>query len=151
MQQIDVSNDKISSISQNSPKVGIKIKSNKRFTSNSYHESEIQQNENIIKNAIRMIWVGIAVIVTVSAVALLSNSETTLLVAISGVFIDFYAATIIYLANKSSESKQKYFENLLVVEHEQRIISLIQETDNNDRFQCDMVAKIVDNHCNRST
>lgn len=112
-----------------------------------YHDSEIKQNENIIRNAIRMIWVGIAIIVIASINAMLKNTNMALIVGISGVFIDFYAATIIQLANKSSDNKQKNLENLSILEHEKRIIEFVRETDSNNEFQCNMVTKIVENHC----
>lgn len=112
-----------------------------------YHDSEIKQNENIIRNAIRMIWVGIVIIILASLNAMIKNTNTALIVGISGVFIDFYAATIIQLANKSSDNKQKNLESLSVLEHEKRIIEFVRETDCNNEFQCNMVTKIVENHC----
>lgn len=112
-----------------------------------YHTSEIQQNEAIIDNAIKMIWVGVILIIVVVIIAVYRESNTTLLMAISGVFIDLFGATIIHLADKSSENKQKNLENLSILEHEQRIMEFIRMTDSSDKFQCDMVSKIVDRHC----
>ena len=80
-------------------------------------------------------------------IAVYRESNTTLLMAISGVFIDLFGATIIHLADKSSENKQKNIENLSILEHEQRIMEFIRMTDSSDKFQCDMVSKIVDRHC----
>ncbi len=114
-----------------------------------YHTSEIKQNENIIKSAIKMIWVGVFLIVIVTLKALCSDSSTVLLVGISGVFIDLFGATIIHLADKSADNKQKNLENLSALEHEQRIMDFVRQTDNSNKFQCEMVSKIVDNHCSK--
>ena len=63
-----------------------------------------------------------------------------------GAFVDLFSGTMIYLVNKSSENKQKYFENLTIVEHEERIIELIN-TSENVEFKEKMINKIVDRHC----
>lgn len=127
---------------------------NKRLKVNSspniflqYHASEIKQNESIINSAIKMIWVGVILIVIVSITALWRDSGTTLLVGASGVFIDLFGATIIHLADKSADNKQKNLENISGLEHEQRIMEFIRQTDSHDEFQCEMVSKIVDSHC----
>ena len=74
------------------------------------------------------------------------NGATKIFALIPGMFVDVFSGTMIHLVNKSSESKQKYFENLTIVEHEQRIIELIHKSDD-EKFRQEMVSKIVDRHC----
>lgn len=112
-----------------------------------YHNSEIKQNEMIIKNAVVMIWFGIALIFGATVVALFRETVFSLITVISGTIVDIYAATIINMANKSSDNKQKNLERLTVIEHEKEIISFVRDTDCNNEFQCRMVEKLVDNHC----
>lgn len=109
-----------------------------------YHDSEIEQNALIIKNSVNMIWVGIALLFIGLLISVFC--EKNIIPLIPGAFVDIFAGTMIHLVNKSSESKQKYFENLTVVEHEKRIISLIHKSDNK-KFQEEMINKIVDKHC----
>lgn len=115
-----------------------------------YHDSEIKQNESIIKNALRMIWVGIAIIVIASIAAIIKGNNTVLITGIAGVFVDYYAAIIIQLANKSSDNKQKNLEKLSAFEQEKRIIEFVKETDSSNDFQREMVAKIVERHCSKT-
>lgn len=109
-----------------------------------YHKSEIEQNETVINNAVGMVWVGIAFLAVGMFLAMFS--EQKILALVPGAFVDIFSGTMIYLVNKSSESKRKYFENLSIVEHEQRIIELIHSSDN-QQFRERMIAKIVDRHC----
>ena len=118
--------------------------------STKYHASEIVLNETLIKSAIKMIWAGILLIFIGIVSAIFCDKSFDLLILVAGAFVDVFSGTMIHLVNKSSESKQNYFEKLTVVEHEQRIIGLIKETNSTNSFQCKMVSKIVDNHCNRN-
>ncbi len=118
--------------------------SEKVSLSSKYHQSEIDQNNMIIRNAIRMIWVGI-VLLFISLLLSISQGGNWVTL-IPGVFIDVFSGTMIYLVNKSSENKQKYFDKLNTVEHEERIIELIH-TINDEQFKQEMINKIVYRHC----
>ena len=72
-----------------------------------YHESEIEQNGIIIKNAIKMMWVGCALLTFGLVLSVITNSDWITL--IPGAFVDIFSGGILYLVNKSSESKQRYF------------------------------------------
>lgn len=122
----------------------LNINEEKNSLSTKYHDSEIAQNKAVIKNSIRMIWVGIFLLSI--GLFLTVMFDKNILSLIPGAFVDIFAGTMIHLVNKSSESKQKYFENLTLVEHEERIINLIHKSDN-EKFQEEMIAKIVDKHC----
>ena len=111
-----------------------------------YHNSEIILYEVIIRNAIKMIWVGILMIFIGMIISMFVNGASKVLMILPGAFIDIFSGAMIHLVNKSSESKQKYFENLTIVEHEQRIIELIHKSDDQE-FQQEMICKIVDRHC----
>lgn len=111
-----------------------------------YHDSEIKLNEKIINNAVWMIWVGIGLILLGMIIATQVENASKVVPLIPGAFVDIFSGTMIFLVNKSSESKQKYFENLTVVEHEQRIINLIHKSEN-PQFREEMIRKIVDRHC----
>lgn len=115
-----------------------------------YHDSEIRQNEMIIENAVWMIWIGILLIFLSTIKAIENESIFSLITIVSGAIVDVYAATIIKMANKSSDNKQKNLENLTIIEHEKEIISFIKDTDCNNEFQCRMAEKLLDNHCKKN-
>ena len=127
-------------------KLNISESSENYSLSTKYHYSEIEQNRTIMYNAVIMIWVGIVLIFLGMIFALFMNGATKIFALIPGMFVDVFSGTMIHLVNKSSESKQKYFENLTIVEHEQRIIELIHTSDD-EKFRQEMVSKIVDRHC----
>lgn len=72
-----------------------------------YHKSEIDQNALIIKHAIRMIWVGI--ILVAAGLFFSAFTNVSLLSTLPGAFIDIFSGAMIYMVDKSSASKQKYF------------------------------------------
>ena len=109
-----------------------------------YHTSTIDQNNKIVRNAIKMIWVGIFLLIIGLVISVITKQD--LLPLIPGAFVDLFSGTMIYLVNKSSENKQNYFKNLTLVEHEERIIELIDKSDNL-KFKEDMITKIVEKHC----
>ena len=109
-----------------------------------YHTSTIDQNNKIVSNAIKMIWVGIFLLIIGLVISVITKQG--LLPLIPGAFVDLFSGTMIYLVNKSSENKQNYFKNLTLVEHEERIIELIDKSDNL-KFKEDMITKIVEKHC----
>ena len=75
-----------------------------------YHNSEIVSYEKIIHNAIGMIWVGILMIFVGMITAIFVSGASKILMVLPGAFVDIFSGTMIHLVNKSSESKQKYFE-----------------------------------------
>lgn len=109
-----------------------------------YRTSTIDQNDKIVSNAIKMIWVGICLLIIGLIISVVTKQD--LVPLIPGAFVDLFSGTMIYLVNKSSENKQNYFKNLTLVEHEERIIELIDKSDN-PKFKEDMITKIVDKHC----
>ncbi len=112
--------------------------------STKYHQSEIGLNAKLINSTIKMIWVGIFLLAIGLIISIFTDQNFISL--IPGAFIDIFSGTIIHLVNKSSENKQKYFENLSLVEHEERIIELIHNS-NNSEFKETMISKLVDKHC----
>ena len=112
-----------------------------------YHESEIDQNNAIIQHAIKMIWAGILILFTGLVFAVLTNQKIELgvITICAGAFVDIFSGTMIYLVNKSAETKHKYFENLAFLEHEQTVINLIRES-NDEEFQKRMIERVVDNY-----
>lgn len=132
-----ISDEKQLNISESSKKYSLSTK---------YHDSEIEQNRTIMYNAVIMIWVGIILIFVGMIFSLFTSGAAKIFTLIPGIFVDVFSGTMIHLVNKSSESKQKYFENLTIVEHEQRIIELIHKSDD-EKFRQEMVSKIVDRHC----
>ena len=92
-----------------------------------YHESELTQNTSIVKNAIKMIWVGICMLVIGMGCSLCGKNQSWITV-IPGAFIDLLSATIIIMVDRSSISKHKYFEKLDDNEQKQQLINLIKET-----------------------
>lgn len=110
-----------------------------------YHVSEIEQNRIIILNAIGMIWVGIILIIYATMNAVEKESAITFVTVVSGALIDLFSVGIINLVNKSSDTKQKYFENLSVMDHEREIMKFTENADND--FKRKMVEKLVEKHC----
>ncbi len=146
MDNLNLSNTRTSD-KQEQQKLNASVASNS--LSEKYHKSEITQNELIVKNAIKMIWAGTIILAVVTIVCLKRNSTDVFVTGISGAFVSFLSATIIYLSSKSSETKMKYFENLSKVEHEQKIIDLIKAADCNNDFQKAMITKMVEKHCSK--
>lgn len=109
-----------------------------------YHQSEIEQNAKVINHSILMIWVGIALLAI--GMFLSTNSEQGIFVLIPGAFIDIFSGTMIHLVNKSSETKHKYFENLSVTEQQQRLLELIESSDDS-QFKKEMLSKFVEKQC----
>lgn len=109
-----------------------------------YHTSTIEQNNTIVNNAIKMIWVGIFLLLIGLIISVFTKQD--LFPLVPGAFVDVFSGTMIHLANKSSENKENYFKELTLVEHEERIIELIDKSDDL-KFKEDMIAKLVDRHC----
>lgn len=121
-----------------------KINNSKGNISARYHHSAIDQNDTIVSNAIKMIWVGIFLLMIGLLVSIFIKQD--LIPLVPGAFVDIFSGTMIYLVNKSSENKQNYFKELTLVEHEERIIELIDKSDN-PKFKEEMITKLVDRHC----
>ena len=142
MGHLNISKDKPTHVMPDSSDININSKDYTLTTE--YHKSEIEQNKMIMLNAVIMIWVGIAILFI--GLILTIKTDIGWISLLPGVFVDLFSGTMIHLVNKSSEHKQKYFEKLTTVEHEERIIELINRTGN-EEFKEQMIGKIVDRHC----
>lgn len=111
-----------------------------------YHEQEMNQNEKIVTNAICMIWAGIILIFMSFIVYTMGLTEELYAGALCGGFIDLFSATILYLFNKSSDTKREYFNNLSNMENEKLLIEIIKETED-ENFRNEMVKRVVNKHC----
>ena len=107
-----------------------------------YHKSEIGQNKMIITNAVIMIWVGIGVLI-IGAISYLFT-DVNILILISGGFIDLFSGTMIFLVNKSSSSKEKYFKDLSAQENKKNIIELITDIKDDEK-KYELISQIVQN------
>lgn len=110
--------------------------------SDKYHKSEIDLNKKIIINAICMIWVGIAMLVGGTILAVKCGG-TAWLAVIPGAFVDLFSGTMLHLINKSSESKQQYFNELSREEREQRLIEEIRDIQD-EELKKELYAKIIE-------
>lgn len=106
-----------------------------------YHNSEIDLNELIIKNAIKMIWVGIAMLIAGTIFAAIKE-EGSWIAVIPGAFVDLFSGTMLHLINKSSESKQKYFNELAKDEREQRLIDELHEISDIE-YRKEMLSEMI--------
>lgn len=142
MEKLNVTSKKDTQVIQENS--DININQNDYTLTTQYHQSEIEQNKMIMLNAVIMIWVGILILFI--GLILTVKTDIGWLSLLPGAFVDLFSGTMIYLVNKSSEHKQKYFEKLTTVEHEERIIELINQIESKE-FKEAMIAKIVDRHC----
>ncbi|MBR0428381.1 MAG: hypothetical protein IJK18_09345 [Clostridia bacterium] len=123
----------------------VKLQKPPKLSSEEYHKEEIQQNKMIVKNAICMIWVGILLIIASFIVYTLKFTETLVAGTICGCFIDLLSATILYIFNKSNENKQNYFSDLSYHENEEKIIKLVENTED-DQLKKELIKKLMNNH-----
>lgn len=126
-------------------KSNLNISSTPRLISK-YHEQEMNQNEKIVTNAIWMIWAGIVLIFISFFVYTMGITKELATGALCGGFIDLFSATILYLFNKSSDTKREYFNNLSNMENEKLLIEIIKESED-ENFRNEMVKKLVNKHC----
>ena len=119
----------------------INYRQGKYALSRKYHNSEIDLNELIIKNAIKMIWVGIAMLIAGTIFAAIKE-EGSWIAVIPGAFVDLFSGTMLHLINKSSESKQKYFNELAKDEREQRLIDELHEISDIE-YRKEMLSEII--------
>lgn len=110
---------------------------------NEYHSDAIRQSKLIVKNAIFMIWVGIALIIASFAVYAAHLTDQLLVGTLSGAFIDLFSATILYLFNKTDRDKQIFFHDLSVMENDMRILENINMLSD-EGFKKEVLAKLVD-------
>lgn len=143
---INVSSDKKIHSYEDKQQININNYEKNYLLSTKYHESEIELNKLIITNGIKMIWCGVFIIILGLISAIFFEGISKLIPIFSGMFIDIFSGCMIFLVNRSSENKQKYFENLTLVEHEQRIIDTIHKSEN-EQFKENMIEKIVNKHC----
>lgn len=68
--------------------------------STKYPESAINQNDKIVNNAIKMIWVGIILLLVGLIISVFTKQN--LIPMIPGAFVDIFSEMMIYLVNKSS-------------------------------------------------
>lgn len=113
-----------------------------------YHDSEINQNIRILNNAIKMTWVGFAILAFCVLFAFLNNLEAAILSGVIGTLLEFISATIYVLVDKSSKSKYQYFEKLSEDETEHNIFSMV-ETIENEVDKVKLIEMIVSTWCNR--
>lgn len=110
---------------------------------NEYHTDAIRQSGLIVKNAIMMIWVGIALIIASFAVYAAHLTDQLIVGTLSGAFIDLFSATILYLFNKTDRDKQIFFHDLSVMENDMRILENIKDLKD-ESFKKEMLIKLVD-------
>ena len=92
-----------------------------------------------------MIWVGIITIIVCIACYIFKLTDN-FYIGISGVFIDFFSGTILYLVNNSTKTKNEYFKESAKVDSERRIVKLI-ESSTDETFRQKQIAKLVENYC----
>ena len=119
----------------------INYRQGKYALSRKYYNSEIDLNELIIKNAIKMIWVGIAMLIAGTIFAAIKE-EGSWIAVIPGAFVDLFSGTMLHLINKSSESKQKYFNELAKDEREQRLIDELHEISDIE-YRKEMLSEMI--------
>lgn len=113
----------------------ISFEDNQSITSNSYHKEELEMNKTIMKNALVMIWVGIAIIITF-AFLYVFNVTDNIYIILSGVFVDFFSATILYLVKNSTKTKNEYFKESAKADTQVRLINCIHEiSDEKDKVK----------------
>lgn len=123
----------------------VKVANPPKLDSQNYHIEEIKQNRMIVINAIVMIWVGIILIIASFIVYVLKLTESLVTLTLCGCFIDLFSGTILYLFNKSNENKQNYFKDLSNNENEERIIRLVEST-NDDKMKEELIKKLMNKH-----
>ena len=60
----------------------------------------------------------------------------------TGAFVDLFSGTMLHLINKSSESKQKYFNELAKDEREQRLIDELHEISDIE-YRKEMLSEMI--------
>ena len=110
---------------------------------NRYHNSEIEINEFLIKQSVRVAWMGIFMIAAgVFYTMFCGYNWEKLLTVIPGSFVSLVSGIILHLVNKSSENKQKYFDSLTKLEHERVLIEMIQKEESPE-FRQQAIEKIL--------
>lgn len=109
-----------------------------------YHQSEIDHNERILKHCLVFMWIGVAVLIAGFIVSVITGKNQMTAFA-AGAFVDLFSGGIITLVNKSSDSKQKYFESINSAENEQRLIDELEHIDDPER-KADLLGRIIDGH-----
>ena len=112
-----------------------------------YHESEINQNRDIVKIATRIIWAGFVVMCLGIICALCEKTTLAILTSISGLITEMISGVVFSFVSYSSKSKKEYFAQLSIVEECDKILALINTLDEDAKKQ--QVDKMVENYCQR--
>lgn len=95
-----------------------------------YHDSEIRMYECLIRNAIGMSWCGIVMIFIGFIYCGVTKFEPNVLLTVCpGGIVSIMSNVMIVLINRSSDSKQAYYDKHLRQEHERKVIQLIQNEE----------------------
>ncbi len=147
-QEIEISKMNEASTFQNDAKLNVSHDIDKTKLSNAYHESEIAQNERIIKTATRIIWAGFGVICFGIIMAIFEKTTTAIIIAVSGVITEFISGIIFGFISFSNKSKMAYFNQLSYNEEGEKYLQVVMTLDNK-KAQEKLVDKLVTNYCER--
>ena len=92
-----------------------------------YHDRELKQNEKIINEAIKMIWFGIFLLAAGMIISVFK--ENSWFAMLPGAFVEIFSGTMLCLVNKSEAGKQKYFEELIDMEHEKSFLEELRNIE----------------------
>lgn len=135
-------------ISQPFPELSL-VHSSGQSLSAKYHDSEIDNNNKIIKAAVRMLWAGIVVIAFGIIFAIYEKTSSAQLTCISGVIMEFISGAVFGVVGVSTRSKQKYYTQLAKAEERERLLQEINSCQN-QKTREKLLEKLVDNYCSKS-
>lgn len=120
---------------------------NELTIASAYHLSEINQNEDIIKTAKRIIWAGFGLIAFGVIFTLFGKAEVTLITSISGLITEIISGVVFAFVTQSSKSKLQYFNQLSLDEEGNKLIQVIETLDKDAKEK--LLEKLVESYCER--
>lgn len=130
------------------PVTQVKVERNNTSIYSRYHSSEIDQSEKILKNAIRMTWVGFAILAICVVMVFKGAVGEAVITGVSGLVLEVISGTIYVLVDKSSKSKYQYFKKLSEDEVDRKIIGMVEKCENGPHKE-ELLKALVSNWCER--
>lgn len=116
---------------------------------NLYHESEIKQNNMLIKNIILLCWFSFLVESVIIVWSLIvGNTTIPIIAATSEAFINIIASVMIITLKQSIKNKKIFFEKSMDAEELSKIIGSIRALDNGN-VKDKLTSLLVKNYCTK--
>ena len=112
-----------------------------------YHAEELKIHNRINNIAIGIIMAGFVLIFySIHQMIITGNSDIGLIGGVAGIITEAISGVLFWFVTKASDDKWKYFGELSETDEEQRVVALINSSENSD-FRDKMIEKLVDAYC----